>query len=331
MNRLLISLLTALACAGCSSGPDTTLHPDPKPAYAPLRHPFRDATLFRDPHGAALRWHIAHGDPPWLDPIASTPQAIWLTSPQDLTPLPATAHAAKRQHALLVLVAYYIPDRGCTHHKDGAPTPSAYLAWIRRIIDGLRETSAVIILEPDAVPADCFTPERAALLRQTNHDLSAAGHFVYIDAGHPRWKSSGEMAQRLLASGIQEAEGFSVNVSNRQTTRDSHQWGRELSDLVGGREFVIDTSRNGLGPPPDADRNDEWCNPSQQGLGTRPTVHTGLDRAAALLWIKRPGESDGLCGGEKTYGFSPTQAGNLIVHAGWVPRTLRTQAQAATG
>ena len=33
---------------------------------------------------------------------------------------------------------------------------------------------------------------------------------------------------------------------------------------------------------------------------------------AALLWIKAPGESDGECGGEQTYLFSPTQARNLI-------------------
>jgi endoglucanase len=30
---------------------------------------------------------------------------------------------------------------------------------------------------------------------------------------------------------------------------------------------------------------------------------------AALLWIKLPGESDGICGGETTFMFSPTQHG----------------------
>ena len=89
--------------------------------------------------------------------------------------------------------------------------------------------------------------------------------------------ASGETADRLLAAGIASAEGFAVNVSNRQTTKDSHRWGLELSDLVGDRPFVIDVSRNGLGPPPDdPGRDDEWCNPSRQALGAQPTVKPGL-------------------------------------------------------
>jgi endoglucanase len=247
----------AVVGAGCAASPDTTLRPDPPPSYAPLRHPFRNATLFRDTDTAAARWQATHGNPSWLDPITATPQAIWLTSPQDLAPVPQVARLARQQQALLVLVAYYIPDRGCTQFKDGAPTPAAYLAWIDRLIDSLDNTHAVIVLEPDAVPADCFTAQRAALLSQATRQLSQAGHFVYIDAGHPRWRSTGETAERLLASGIRAAEGFSINVSNRQTTKDSHQWGRELSDLVGNREFVIDTSRNGLGPPPDDPQRDD--------------------------------------------------------------------------
>jgi endoglucanase len=43
----------------------------------------------------------------------------------------------------------------------------------------------------------------------------------------------------------------------------------------------------------------------------------------ALLWIKPPGESDGLCGGEHTYFFSPTQARRLIADSPWVPPSYR--------
>jgi endoglucanase len=123
---------------------------------------------------------------------------------------------------------------------------------------------------------------------------------------------------------------FSVNVANRQTTRQSYQWGRELSDLLGRREFVIDTSRNGLGPPPDApDRDDEWCNPRRQALGQAPTTRPGMPGLAALLWIKLPGESDGICGGETTYLFSPTQARRLTVNSPFVPAERRRLAAAA--
>jgi endoglucanase len=47
------------------------------------------------------------------------------------------------------------------------------------------------------------------------------------------------------------------------------------------------------------------------------------------LWIKRPGESDGECGGETTYLFTPRQARNLIVNAPWVPAETRRAAATA--
>jgi len=144
----------------------------------------------------------------------------------------------------------------------------------------------------------------------------SSGHYVYLDAGHPGWRSREDMAKRLLAAGIADAEGFSVNVANRQTTKDSYLWARGLSHRLGEREFVIDTSRNGLGPPSGRQaRDDDWCNPERQALGENPTTATGRPGLAALLWIKPPGESDGPCGGESDNRFSPGQAQNLIGNA----------------
>jgi endoglucanase len=313
--RLYAAALAALVLAGCADPPQTQLHPDPPAvSYAPLQHPLRGQQLYLDTDSEAHRWQASQGAD-WLDPITATPQARWLNSPEDLASVPALARRADRQDAMLVLVAYYIPNRGCTDHRDGAPTATAYDKWIDTLVARLGETRAVVVMEPDAIPADCFDTARAATLKRAVGKLVAAGQYVYLDAGHSQWRSTGETAERLLASGINRAEGFSVNIANRQTTEDSHRWGRELSDLVGNREFLIDTSRNGLGPPPDdPTRDDEWCNPARQALGRRPTTDPGLPGVAALLWIKRPGESDGECGGETTYLFAPRQARNLIVN-----------------
>ena len=69
--------------------------------------------------------------------------------------------------------------------------------------------------------------------------------------------------------------------------------------------FVVDTSRNGLGPWqfPAATYPDpqDWCNPPGRGLGLRPTAKTGNPLVDAYLWIKVPGESDGEC----TRGLGP--------------------------
>jgi endoglucanase len=314
-----VAVMAALAGA-CSNTPDTTLHPDPPAiAYAPLQHPFRGARLFVDDQTAGARWQRAHGAG-WLDPITTRPQARWLNGPRDLTGLPALAARVRQQQALLVLVAYYVPDLGCSSYKQGAPSAGDYRRWIDRLIRLLGSTRAVVILEPDAVAADCFGTGRATLLKTSVKRLADAGQYVYIDAGHARWRSTGEMAERLLSAGIQHAQGFSVNVANRQTTRQSYRWGRELSDLLGHREFVVDTSRNGLGPPPDdPDRDGEWCNPRRQALGPAPTTSTTMPGLAALLWIKLPGESDGICGGETTYLFSPTQARRLTANSPFLP------------
>jgi len=82
------------------------------------------------------------------------------------------------------------------------------------------------------------------------------------------------------------------------------------ASMLGGTEpsthFVIDTSRNGVGPwqPPAGVYPDaqDWCNPPDRGLGLRPTANTGNPLVDAYLWVKIPGESDGEC----TRGLGPT-------------------------
>ncbi len=65
--------------------------------------------------------------------------------------------------------------------------------------------------------------------------------------------------------------------------------------------FVIDTSRNGIGPwvpeMPTGVEGDpqDWCNPPDRGIGLRPSTETTSDLIDAYLWIKLPGESDGEC------------------------------------
>ncbi|HEX6331368.1 MAG TPA: glycoside hydrolase family 6 protein, partial [Actinomycetota bacterium] len=66
-----------------------------------------------------------------------------------------------------------------------------------------------------------------------------------------------------------------------------------FGDVVPTTHFVIDTSRNGLGPwaPPAYPDPQDWCNPPGRGLGPRPTLDTGNPLVDAYLWVKTPGES----------------------------------------
>jgi endoglucanase len=190
MRRLLravmaMAVVAALAGA-CTNTPDTTLHPAPLAVtYAPLEHPFRDARLFVDDQTAAARWQREHAAR-WLDPITTRPQARWLTGPQDLASLPTLAARAREQRALLVLVAYYLPNRGCSSSGQGAPSSNHYRRWIDRLIHQLGATRAAIVVEPDAVAADCFDNKRATLLRRTVKRLADAGQYVYVSIA-PGW------------------------------------------------------------------------------------------------------------------------------------------------
>ena len=86
---------------------------------------------------------------------------------------------------------------------------------------------------------------------------------------------------------------------DRDTSSITARYATMLGDVEPTARFVVDSSRNGVGPwePPAGVYPDpqDWCNPPDRGLGARPTTETGNPLAAALLWVKIPGESDGQC------------------------------------
>lgn len=237
-----------------------------------------------------------------IDRIASQPVGIWLGEWNADVRAVAAEHvqAARETGAVPLLVAYNIPDRDCGQHSaGGARSVAAYRAWIDDLADGIGAGPAAVVLEPDAVAAfgclsDRGRAERADLLSAAVTRLARQpGVAVYLDAGNASWIPAPEMARRLRASGVAGARGFAVNVAGFHTTSRSRAYGRAISRRVGGAPFVIDTSRNGAGPAP----GDEWCNPSGRRLGEAPTAATGDALVDALLWVKRPGESDGTCNG----------------------------------
>jgi endoglucanase len=242
-----------------------------------------------------------------IDRIAGQPTAEWIGAEDPEADARGFTAAAAKADRDALLVFYNIPHRDCGQYsKGGAADGNAYRAWVDKAVRGIGDRRATIIVEPDALPhvEDGCTPqkfheERFALLSEAVDKLKALpGTTVYLDAGNPRWITDPRrMAGPLKRAGIDRADGFALNTSNYQTTEENTAYGKRLSDMVGGKPFVIDTSRNGNGPHPGGDDAKAWCNPPGRALGEPPTTRTGEERVDAYLWIKRPGESDGTCKG----------------------------------
>lgn len=233
-----------------------------------------------------------------VDKISRHAGSKWIGDWNPVSKVRATV-ADYVQRALAVgqtgtLVLYGIPGRDCTGHSAGGFPADVYDDWINEIAAGVSGSRVAIVLEPDALLQLDRCPElqgdRRGLLRHASQTLTAAGATVYIDAGSSYSVPAAEMAIRLLDAGVLEVRGFATNVSNHKWTRDVRAYADELSRLLGGKRYVIDTSRNGNGD------NGEWCNARGRAIGAVPgAVEYGTQDAN--LWIKTIGSSDGLCNG----------------------------------
>lgn len=273
-------------------------------------NPLENAKFYVDPRSNAKRqadeWRASRPeDASAMDKIAAQPQADWMGdwSGDIETAVSAKVKAAASSGSVPILVAYNIPQRDCGNYSaGGVDSGDEYRTWIEGFARGIGTNKAVVILEPDGLPLmDCLSDEdkskRMSLIAAAVDIFKAnPGTTVYIDVGHSHWISATIMSDRLTKAGIARADGFSLNVSNYFATADVAQYGKQVSGLVGGKHFVIDTSRNGLGPAEGSDP-EGWCNPPGRALGAPPTADTGDPLIDAFLWIKRPGESDGTCKG----------------------------------
>jgi endoglucanase len=288
--------------------------------------PFAGTAFYVDPDNAARRqadaWRVTRpADAAQLDKIAAQPQAAWFGgwNTDITTAVRSLVDRAQAAGRVPVIVAYNIPQRDCGQYSaGGAGSADAYRTWIRGLATGIGSRTAAVILEPDALAGmDCLSQadrdRRTSLLADAVRVLAGRpGVSVYLDGGHARWQSADVMAARLNAADVADAQGFSLNVSNFVSSSENAIYGGRIAALTDGKHFVIDTSRNGLGPAPDG----AWCNPPGRALGMRPGTSTGVSRQDANLWIKRPGESDGPCNGGPAAGvFWPDYALGLAQRA----------------
>jgi endoglucanase len=281
---------------------------------SPNGDPFAGQSFYVEPGSAA-----AHTEQEWVSQgrsadatqmakIASQPVAQWFGdwsyghggTQGDVSWWVGQATAASD---LPVLVAYDLPWRDCSQYSSGgASSPAAYREFIAAMAAGIGSRRAVVILEPDALAElSCLSGEQQSdyynLLSSAVATLGAhPGVAVYLDAGNAHWQSAATMASRLQQAGVAGARGFSLNVSNFDSTASETAYGEAIVHASGAGaspHFIVDTSRNGRGSA----SGGEWCNPPGRGLGADPTAATGNPLVDAFFWVKSPGDSDGNCNG----------------------------------
>ncbi|MFJ9814429.1 glycoside hydrolase family 6 protein [Streptomyces sp. NPDC101151] len=303
-----VLLGAALLLAGCSSGDG-----DNAGAGAGITQQPKSADPFWvNPDGSAARQVATYEkagkktEAQQIRKIAEHPTGEWIGTENPEREARGFTEAAEKSDRTALLVLYNIPHRDCGQYSQGgAADGNAYRTWIDGVARGIGDRPATVVLEPDAVLhlVDGCTPEefheeRYDLLKGAIAKLKSLKNTkVYLDAGNAGWGHPDQIFQPLQWAGIAQADGFSVNVANFYSTKDSIAYGKQLSAKVGGKHFVIDTSRNGNGPYTTGDQAERWCNPPGRSLGETPTTKTADPSVDAYLWVKRPGESDGTCKG----------------------------------
>lgn len=293
-----------------------------------IQTPIFSQKLYVNPNSEPKKWADANRwsrpqDAALMDKIANQPEVQWFGNWNwniwdDVN---NTINTVTSAEALPVFVIYNIPQRDCGGYSAGGLSyPEAYKSWVRTVADAVGNRKAMVIVEPDALAGmDCLSWEnqqtRLGLIKDAIQVLKSKGNIkVYVDAGHPGWKSASDIADRLRKAGIDQADGFALNVSNFHTNDSIKNYGSQISSMVGGKHFVADTGRNGNGPA----ANNEWCNPWGRALGTYPTTNTDHPLIDAYLWVRGPSGSDGWCNGGPSAGtFWPEYGLDIARNAKW--------------
>ncbi|WP_128428726.1 glycoside hydrolase family 6 protein [Streptomyces cyaneus] len=306
-----VVLGAALLIAGCSSSGDGE-EPDDNAGAAISQQPKETDPFWVNPDGnaaeqvAALEKAGKKEDAEQIRKIAQQPTGEWIGPENPEQEARGYTEAADKAGRTALLVLYNIPHRDCGQYSQGgAADGNAYRDWIDGVAKGIEDRATTVILEPDAVlhlvdgcTPDEFHEERYDLLKGAITKLKSLKNTkVYLDAGNAGWGHPDQIFEPLKWAGIDQADGFAVNVSNFYTTKDSTAYGKQLSTKVGDKPFVIDTSRNGNGPYNQGNPDERWCNPPGRALGETPTTKTADPLVDAYVWVKRPGESDGECKG----------------------------------
>jgi endoglucanase len=219
--------------------------------------------------------------------------------------------------------------KGCsgTYRAGGVAEDRRTMRWYDDFADSVGNHRVVIAFEPDSLgTVDCLARDRRKarldVLRYGVDRLSQLPNAtIYLEAGASDWEPATRTAKQLRYIGVSKVRGFMLNVTHHDWTRANILHGLQISRMVGGKHFIINTSYNGRGPlhyrkwinraKHKWRTINVWCHPGLRGLGPAPTTATANPMVDAYMYINRPGYSAGSCNG-----------GPLPVGTWWAARAL---------
>jgi endoglucanase len=226
-----------------------------------------------------------------------------------------------------LLATYRILHGLCGHASDSPADVASYHDFIEGFAQGIGSYRAVLFLEMDSIITMPCLSHHGKVVRE--HELRDAINIltancphlvIYLDSGAADALHARDAARFLRASGVAKIQGFFLNATHFDWTKNEIRYGEQISRMTGGKHFVVNTGENGLGPKRPRDivhqGMEVLCNPPA-GLGPLPTANTGFRNVDMFAWTSNPGESGGACvpGAPPTGQYWPAYAKMLVRRA----------------
>jgi len=240
---------TTVATASTSRGPlkPSTVFFTPQPATAALAQVQQLAQAGNTAAANAVQRML------------QVPQAVWFTGSSNGAPdspasiqyqVSSTIADAASFGQIPILVAFNIPGNECsTTSLGGATTTGAFQTWINAFAQGLGQSKALVLLNPDSLamlPSSCYNYNSGnnpnfpytdqERIQETQYAVNALSSdpnaYVYLDGGNPSWQSVNVMAARLTQANVSQTRGFFLNVANHQYTANNVAYGNWLSSCI---------------------------------------------------------------------------------------------------
>ena len=311
----------------------------PEPDYG---NPIAGTKFFIDPDAGAAKAerHYAHRKPGWaamLARLADEPGAhrfyMWNMNHVEGRVARYMENAQIRQPNTTVMLSTYSLVHGYCGYTATPGMERRYDRFISSVAKGIGNSHVVFFLELDSlITAPCLNRTKLAIrdaeLNYAITALNADPHvLVYLDGGASDAVHARRMARFLRGAGVKHAAGFFLNSTHFDWTTTEIHYGQEISRMLGGAHFIVNTGSNGRGPLRPRVRahhgNEVLCNPPGRGLGPLSVQNdiaqqTAYQNVDGLLWFSNPGGSGGKCrpGAPSTGVFWPARA--VVLARNWV-------------